>query len=197
MKLQVLVVKAEVGQRRNRDHRESIDRAVRFQGKGHKSIGDGVYAPVGLEGIVLPVLQLAHHFRRVVKAEYEVSVFHANRGRAVPGVPVDPRVPFQWERRMRSGVARGVLPLLDCGGVFLLQVYRGFEGCNPVRGRQLEVMIEQVVENRFERRILLRVGQNDDAEIVPRHQHDARYESVKSSGVSHQLAAMIVAHHPA
>ena len=100
MKLQVLVVEAEVGERRYRRHGESIDRAVRFQGKGHKSVFDGAYTPVRLEGVVLPVLQIAHHFRRVVKAEHEVPVFHPHCDRAVPGVLVGTGILLRWERRV-------------------------------------------------------------------------------------------------
>src|ERR1700721_4377916 len=68
-KPQILIVKTEVRQWGNRGHRKVIDAPVWIQRERHKGIFNRAVAPMGFEGVVLPMLQVGHGFRSVFHAE--------------------------------------------------------------------------------------------------------------------------------
>src|SRR5271169_5404457 len=85
---QILIVEAEISQRRDRRHARAVDRAVRLQRESNKCVLDGVIAPVRLESVMLPVLQVADHRRSVVEGDDEATVFPADGNGTVPSVVV-------------------------------------------------------------------------------------------------------------
>src|ERR1700733_5637589 len=76
--VQVLVIKAEIRQRRHRNHGEMVDASVGSQGKSHKRIFNSVVAPAGLKGVVLPVLKIGDSARRVIQTKHQLGVFQSN-----------------------------------------------------------------------------------------------------------------------
>ena len=68
--LEVLVVEAEIRQRRDGTHGDAIDRA--FRGERERDIRrlDQGIAPVDPEGVVLPMRQLAEHAGCLLEVEH-------------------------------------------------------------------------------------------------------------------------------
>ncbi len=64
-------------------------------------------------------------------------------------------------------------------------------------GGRVKIVIEHVIQDRIEGASFFGVGEDDDAEILFRHEHDARNEATDSPGVSDEFAAVIVAQTPA
>src|SRR5229473_1254069 len=174
-----------------------VDAAIRLQREGDEGVFHVAVAEVGFEGVVLPVLQVGNPLRSVIEGEDELATFVANRDRAVPGIGVNAGIFFLRQGRFAVGVAAGVLFFRDFGGCLFLLVVGGFEGSNPIRGLQREIVIENVKQDGIESAALLGIGQNDDTEIFFRDEHDTRNEAGHPAGVPNELAAVIIAETPA
>src|ERR1035437_7185220 len=104
LKQQVLIEEADICQRRSGGHACALNAAVRLQGESDKGVFDGVIAPVRLESVVLPVLQVAGHGWRVVEADDESVIFLADGDGTIPSVVVSTGIFLQ--RQVRLGIRR-------------------------------------------------------------------------------------------
>src|SRR6478735_994449 len=85
---QVLVVEAEVGDRRDGLHRHPRDLAFRVEAEGHVGRFDVRVVPHGAEGVVVRVLQAADHAGRAREVDAQAALVVRDRDRAVPGIVV-------------------------------------------------------------------------------------------------------------
>src|SRR5262245_36589156 len=91
----ILIIKAEIRQGRYRSHFEVLDRAVRTKGEAHEGVGYCPVPPMRLEGVVLPVLEFAHHRRGMLEAQHELAISGTDGRGAVPRVGINPSIFFQ------------------------------------------------------------------------------------------------------
>ena len=103
--VQILIIEAEVGKRGDRDHLEVVDGAVGIQSESDEGIFDGMVAPVCLEGVVLPVLEIGDAFGGVLEIEDQATVFLLDIHLAIPGIRIVTGVFFERERRLGIGGA--------------------------------------------------------------------------------------------
>src|SRR6266478_4654066 len=97
--IQVLVIEAEVGEGRNRQHSEVVNSSIRFQCEGEECVLDGTIAPARPECVVLPVFQVANSFRCVVEGEYQFAILHANGRWPIPCVVINPGILLECQGR--------------------------------------------------------------------------------------------------
>src|SRR3989454_7938702 len=83
-KQQILVVEAEVRERRHRRHLEPIDRPVRGERERHIRVLEMLRAPARDERVVLPVLEVTHEGRGAAEPEDEPGILECHAG-----VPVE------------------------------------------------------------------------------------------------------------
>src|SRR5215472_16998888 len=81
---QVLIVIAEIRDRRDRLHRDTVDVSVRIEAERHIRRLDGLVFETGDERVVLVVLERAAHARRRLEVDRQL---------AVPGKDLDVAVP--------------------------------------------------------------------------------------------------------
>src|SRR5690606_21596709 len=72
---QVLVVVAEIRQRRGGLHRDPVDLAGGIEVEGDIGRLEGAVVPRGAEGVVLPVLERAGHARRLFELDPQLAAF--------------------------------------------------------------------------------------------------------------------------
>ena len=141
--LEVLVVEAEIRQRRDGAHGDAIDRA--FRGERERDIRrlDQGIAPVDPEGVVLPVRQLTEHARCLLEVEREPAVGMRDRDRPVPNVGEIARVPSERQRRTDlGGAARFRLQFRERALPSLAQNLTPRRA--PVEVRLIQVVIEKL-----------------------------------------------------
>src|SRR3989442_7333177 len=90
---QILVVEAEVRERRHGRHLEPIDGPVRREREGHVRVLEVLRAPARDERVVVPVLEIAHERGRAAEPEDEPAVLECHAGVAIQLVAVRARVP--------------------------------------------------------------------------------------------------------
>jgi len=73
-----------------------------FKREVRKRIFDGAVAPVRLERIELPVLQIADHGWRVIESDDQATVLHADRDRPIPGVVVNTGIFLERQGSLES-----------------------------------------------------------------------------------------------
>ena len=114
-------VEAEISGGGDGAHLDLIDLAVRIQGEAHEGIRAQLpIAPARHEGVVLPMLEVAHERGSVAEAHHERSVLEGDRNVAVPVVAIRARVAFQGE--------------VGAGGRFIINTTFGLGGLIDVAG---------------------------------------------------------------
>ena len=69
-------------------------------------------------------------------------------------------------------------------------------GRDPVRVRQTEIVIEDVIADRLERPGLFLIRENQDSEVLLRHQQRQAHHPCQAARVGDDLAALIIAQAP-
>src|SRR6185437_5425400 len=91
-KVQILVIPAEIGRRRDGFHRHPIYAAIRLEREGDVRILHIRHRPMRAKRVVLHVFQRAMQAGRAIETDVQPALallVLADRGRAVPGIPID------------------------------------------------------------------------------------------------------------
>jgi len=150
---QIVKIKTEVRRIRDGSHLHLVDAPIGVESERHVSIGAQFpIMPAGDERVVLPEQQIADQRRRVRETNHQLAVFMGDDHIPIPGVRVSAGILFERQRRPRSCVAHR-------RGAFFLFGDARFEprpnflvSVGPIGFRRAEIMIENPVSDRLERR---------------------------------------------
>src|SRR3989475_11686218 len=101
---EILVVEAEVRERRHRRHLEPIDRSVRGEREGHVRVLEVLRAPARDERVVLPVLEITHECGGAAESEDEPAILERHGSVSVQLVAVRACVPGERQGRLRQRI---------------------------------------------------------------------------------------------
>ena len=192
---QVLIVIAEVGEGRYGFEADALDLAVGVEVESHMGGLDGFVGELGNEAVVLPVFECAGHPGCGFEIDSQLAVHHRDLDVAVPGVGVGACVTLQRQRWTHRGRLRGLLGEFAQGFGDLALRLRPVDG-GPVRFRQAQVVIQELVHQAQDDFTVLAVDLDGESHVFVRYQHHGCEKPEYRTSVPHDLRAPVILDFP-